>query len=208
MKYAMSALAAATMLAAGANANPGNGKNAMSAAAHGAAGKPQGGDRAMEPGQAAKGNGKSAMAAAMKDSREPPPKTGRMPAATGKPLEPGNANGKANGSIRASRGNGSNDNRSPALAARTSDRNSKSVRGKPAADVRVLADGRHVYDRRGARQLWSSRDRRGLIDGCPPGLAKKHDGCLPPGLATTLEPRYRYMAFPPDWWGLGRLGDR
>jgi hypothetical protein len=24
---------------------------------------------------------------------------------------------------------------------------------------------------------------RGLIDGCPPGLAKKHNGCLPPGLA-------------------------
>ncbi|WP_305098196.1 hypothetical protein [Croceibacterium aestuarii] len=205
MKYAMSALAAATMLAAGANANPGNGKNAMSAAAHSAAAKDRGSEGAIEPGEAAHGNGKSAMAAGMKDNRGPPAKAARVPAATDKPAAPGNMNANANRNSNTSKDHGSNEARGPALAARASERNPNARAGPPTADVRVLADGRHVYDRPGVRQLWNGREERGLIDGCPPGLAKKHDGCLPPGLATTVEPRYRYTAFPPDWWGLGSL---
>lgn len=30
---------------------------------------------------------------------------------------------------------------------------------------------------------FSERDRRRLVEGCPPGLAKKRNGCMPPGLA-------------------------
>jgi hypothetical protein len=41
---------------------------------------------------------------------------------------------------------------------------------------------------------------RGLIAGCPPGLAKKHNGCRPPGHARA----WRYDR--PDFWGL-RLAD-
>lgn len=36
-----------------------------------------------------------------------------------------------------------------------------------------------------------------LIDGCPPGLAKKRNGCLPPGLA-----RNQYRSFEPGFFGL------
>ncbi|WP_340587120.1 hypothetical protein [Erythrobacter alti] len=42
----------------------------------------------------------------------------------------------------------------------------------------------------------------GLIDGCPPGLAKKRNGCLPPGQARQRDRAYRYGNYSPDWWGL------
>ena len=35
---------------------------------------------------------------------------------------------------------------------------------------------RHVYQGRAAANFWGNRS-------CPPGLAKKHNGCLPPGIA-------------------------
>ena len=46
-------------------------------------------------------------------------------------------------------------------------------------------DDRRFGDRDGDRRfVMFDRDndlRRGLIDGCPPGLAKKNNGCMPPG---------------------------
>lgn len=51
------------------------------------------------------------------------------------------------------------------------------------AVVPVLEDGRVVLLRRAPD--------RGLIAGCPPGLAKKDDGCLPPGQARQIA-RARY----------------
>lgn len=46
-------------------------------------------------------------------------------------------------------------------------------------------DGRHV--------VRLSRDRnRGLINGCPPGLARKDNGCLPPGQTRQMTTRARY----------------
>ncbi len=76
------------------------------------------------------------------------------------------------------------------------------------AGVRVLDDGRRVYSSRDARDGWGEYDQRGLIDGCPPGLAKKRNGCMPPGLAKARDPdyRYRYVSYRPDWWGLSNLG--
>lgn len=41
----------------------------------------------------------------------------------------------------------------------------------------------------------------GLIDGCPPGLAKKNNGCLPPGQAK------KQGRFGSDWFGLSGLRD-
>ncbi|WFL78021.1 hypothetical protein P7228_02840 [Altererythrobacter arenosus] len=43
---------------------------------------------------------------------------------------------------------------------------------------------------------------RGVIDGCPPGLAKKRNGCLPPGQAKKMYSDYR-----PDFFGLRGLRD-
>ena len=39
---------------------------------------------------------------------------------------------------------------------------------------------------------------RGLIAGCPPGLAKKNNGCLPPGQARKASARVFYDS--PNWW--------
>ena len=53
-----------------------------------------------------------------------------------------------------------------------------------------------------ANWRWASsipQRSRGLIAGCPPGLAKKNNGCLPPGLARAGAARVFYDS--PDWWG-------
>ena len=68
------------------------------------------------------------------------------------------------------------------------------VRGRVDRDGRVVRDDRGRFD-------WDDfvpARSRGLIAGCPPGLAKKNNGCRPPGLA-----RQSTAAFwdRPDWWG-------
>ncbi|MBH5323322.1 hypothetical protein [Aurantiacibacter sediminis] len=43
----------------------------------------------------------------------------------------------------------------------------------------------------------------GIVNGCPPGLARKRNGCLPPGQARQLNNRFdRYSRYSPNWWGL------
>jgi hypothetical protein len=65
--------------------------------------------------------------------------------------------------------------------------------------VKVLEDGRRYYSERDARVTFDfSGARFGLIDGCPPGLAKKNNGCMPPGLA-------KQRVYQPTWWGLTGL---
>lgn len=61
-------------------------------------------------------------------------------------------------------------------------------------DVRVVDRG----DRFG---LTPVRDARGLVQGCPPGLAKKNNGCQPPGQA---KKRGYYR---PDYFGFSRYRD-
>lgn len=77
-------------------------------------------------------------------------------------------------------------------------------------------DDRRDGDRRFIDRVDYRRDRdlllrdgsRGLIDGCPPGLAKKNNGCLPPGQA-----RDRYenglfgYSYRPSLFGLSNYGD-
>lgn len=97
-------------------------------------------------------------------------------------------------------------------------------RGNGNAAVRTVADdrgrgnnGRSVIERREVRigdDRRGGRDRdvsfvslgsRGLIDGCPPGLAKKRNGCQPPGQAGKNDWSSRLDR--PDWWGLSGLAD-
>lgn len=82
----------------------------------------------------------------------------------------------------------------------------REVKG-PARDVRVVrdvrddrVDRRDDNDPRIVRTVvnFDTRANRGLIDGCPPGLAKKNNGCLPPGLAKNRDYRYDYR---PSWFG-------
>src|SRR6202007_2774262 len=42
-------------------------------------------------------------------------------------------------------------------------------------------------------------------EGCPPGLAKKHNGCMPPGLARQRTGFWSVLD-QPGWWGVGMLG--
>ncbi|MGH6787232.1 MAG: hypothetical protein ACREBO_10405 [Novosphingobium sp.] len=74
-----------------------------------------------------------------------------------------------------------------------------------------MANGNDRIDRRdGAmpRAAWRELDRgigaRGLIGGCPPGLAKKNNGCMPPGLARQQD---NWSGYGADWWGLRGLRD-
>lgn len=92
---------------------------------------------------------------------------------------------------------------------------------KSAGGVRsaVEARGRAVHDdRRLDRPTVVVRDDRpgkpvrfarrsndiSLIDGCPPGLAKKHNGCMPPGLARQMQTQAVVTSVPwqqPAWYG-------
>ena len=63
-------------------------------------------------------------------------------------------------------------------------------------------DGASGFAFRELREAIGARPR--LIDGCPPGLAKKRNGCLPPGQA-----KDRYRSFEPGFFGLnGAEGGR
>ncbi len=48
---------------------------------------------------------------------------------------------------------------------------------------------------------WAELNRRDLVQGCPPGLAKKNNGCTPPGLAKSRSADWREVYDRPDWWG-------
>ena len=80
-------------------------------------------------------------------------------------------------------------------------------RNKDRDDVRFVRDderGDRFDDRggRGERFSWASLNRREVVEGCPPGLAKKNNGCLPPGLAKKRNDDWRDGYDRPDWWGM------
>jgi TolA-binding protein len=79
------------------------------------------------------------------------------------------------------------------------------------ADRRVQRDGRAFDDRR-----FAGRGRR-VIEGCPPGLAKRNNGCMPPGLARQANADRAAVAaaggagllaatLSPDWFGYEDYG--
>lgn len=109
---------------------------------------------------------------------------------------------KRGNSAQADRGNG---NKSQAAARRDSD-----DRGRGNDNRAVVVDRRDngVVDvsGRGPDRSFITLGSRGLVNGCPPGLAKKDPPCVPPGLARANERRL-FDFDRPDWWGLSRLGD-
>ena len=60
-----------------------------------------------------------------------------------------------------------------------------------------------VRDDEDNRISWRDLDRRGLIKGCPPGLAKKNNGCMPPGQLKSNG----YDRYDTQWWGLRGLNN-
>ena len=76
----------------------------------------------------------------------------------------------------------------------------RGVRGKDYAVSRDIAGDRGRGDRTSGWRWGDSvpQGTRGLIRGCPPGLAKKNNGCLPPGLARGARVATFYDS--PSWW--------
>jgi hypothetical protein len=110
-----------------------------------------------------------------------------------------NDKGNAHGQAMAEHDRGKPDH-APGPPPRAADRSD--ARPGPAPAVQVLADGRRSYHARGARPAFDfAAARRGPIEGCPPGLAKKRNGCQPPGLA-------RRPAWQPAWWGVPAVNGR
>jgi hypothetical protein len=122
------------------------------------------------------------------------------------------------GEAQRNRGNGnapSANDRGPGDRVDNGNRNVVVDRGRGNNGRDVVIDrgrgnnGRVVIDRRdGFRgdvvrvSNFRAIPARGLVAGCPPGLAKKNPPCVPPG-----QVRNRYLRYDrPDFWGL-RLGD-
>ena len=139
---------------------------------------------------------------------------GGGPEAHGKSADKGNSGAKAHGNAgqmakagdghadkgpkgndRVERGHGNRD------LADDRGRDRVEVREDRREDVRVVRrdDDRDRFD-------WSRVSSRGLVDGCPPGLAKKNNGCMPPGQLKTA--RALGFADRPDWWGFDRMDGR
>ena len=90
-------------------------------------------------------------------------------------------------------------------------RNDRAVEVREVRDVR-RADRDVRIDRRDGdvrivRNAFFDDGNRGLIEGCPPGLAKKNNGCMPPGLAKQRDAAFRNAYYQPSWFGYDRLGD-
>ncbi|RZJ97306.1 MAG: hypothetical protein EON88_03185 [Brevundimonas sp.] len=98
------------------------------------------------------------------------------------------------GPMRAARPDDRRDPRPQQRAERRDDR-----RGPRPEAVRVIERQVVAPDR--TRIVFRDRVERRVIDGCPPGLAKRDNGCLPPGLARQVDrardydryDRYRYV---------------
>ena len=216
MRLLLAGVAAIALAASAAQAGPGNGKGQAKSAERGKGGPPSA--------EVMRGNGNRSMAVAMRGNGKPD-----APGRSAQANERGNGNARANAGARVEqRGNDSRPERAvergrpdtpPAARGNRSanananvnanaNANARGVRDDDAPRaVRVLDDGRRVFDTRGARVGFDfDRAQRGLIDGCPPGLAKKNNGCMPPGLAKRDDDR-RFRTYRPDWWGLGGLRD-
>lgn len=221
MKHLVASVAAIALAAAAAHGqgnsqgkgnNAGGGKHAQGQSMSQAAGQQRGNSDRGNQQKGDRGNGNS-MQAAMRGNE----------ARGGGNRGQGNAQRNENARADAAQGNRGNanpparaaadrgrDNAPPQAGRGNGNGNSRAARSdSDSRGFRVLDDGRRVFAAPGARDGFGflfADEPRGLIDGCPPGLAKRNNGCTPPGLARQ-DGGYRFAGFGPDWWGLGGLRD-
>ena len=117
-----------------------------------------------------------------------------------KQVDRGNGNGNGNGK-------GNKGDRGQSVAdQRPDNRVWTQPIGKGRDDERRSGDKGRAGRDNGAdapRVIWRDFDQRGLVNGCPPGLAKKNNGCLPPGQAK----KSNYDRYDRNWWGLRGLNN-
>ena len=79
-------------------------------------------------------------------------------------------------------------------AVRGSDQDRGRGRDDDRRDRPVEREVRRAIEANGPVAVFRVEPDRGLIAGCPPGLAKRNNGCLPPGQARKIErARYDYL---------------
>lgn len=208
MRTILMGVAAIALAATGAHAEPGkgngggNGKNNGPAAGSGKHGGDNHGSEkhgggAMKVAQNGNGNG------------------------NGKSGDKGKAGDKGNGNARQAEAKGNDRGNGNAGRMDGAKSNGKSANsGKNDAGKYDYADNRDGKGKNASRPgNWASYDRDrdgirfgyrdsdarnyGLINGCPPGLAKKHNGCNPPGLVKGEYHDYDDSG----WWRLPGLSD-
>ncbi|MDA7787678.1 hypothetical protein N8940_00405 [Sphingomonadaceae bacterium] len=115
-----------------------------------------------------------------------------------------NGNGNNGNANRGQRGQANNGNRGNGNNGNAANFRTNGNRGNGNQAVRVRSrDGNDVATGFALPQLRQAfaRDTR-VINGCPPGLAKKRNGCLPPGQARTS-----YRSYNPGFFGLNGIGN-
>lgn len=205
MRNLVMGVAAIALAAGGAYAQPGNGNgggngNGKGGGNSAAAAKDNSGGNGN--GQANRGNGNSGAKVAQANGNDNGNGNAKNVAL------PANGNGNGNGnSGNANRGNGNS------AVKITGNGNAKAVvrdngNGNGNSGTIRIANRGDGNGNDGYEVIrYSYRDNLardyGLIDGCPPGLAKKNNGCNPPGLVK----RDYYDYDRTDWWGLPGLID-
>lgn len=194
MRRIAAAVAAIALVAGAAHAQgQGQGKGNDRGGGKPAEAGQQGGGNGRGQGNAERGNsgqgGSASMAQSMRGSGQ------------------GNSDNRGGGSaMREERGNSGN-NGNAQRAERGPDRAvERGNAGNRGNDNRpVVVDNRGRDNDRGVDVVrvrdFATLAPRGLIQGCPPGLAKKNPPCVPPGQARSLLGWDR-----PDFWGLAGLG--
>lgn len=202
-------VAALALSASAVWAEPPGGKGGKSGSGNAPAGHGQSGER---PGNSAKPGG--VQQAVGQQGKAKPAKTGLAAANPGpekQALSPG-ANQRASAPSTSQKQNSGqskrgesqgkpdkefkrNENPRPAAAQRAQER----IENRDRTSERILTAREAVPVR------WTDAKGHGLVNGCPPGLAKKANGCMPPGLAKgndwTQSNIWERIFYRPDWWG-------
>ena len=172
-------------------------------------GKGGGGGKGNDKGHAAQSHGKHGGGDGGKEARQQRGPSRREAKAV--KAERGKGHPEVRVERQAAKGNGAkaekrNDRAGESRIERGNQRHAERVKEK-----RAVRDIRHdLGDDDGVRVIRAAafgRDRSGIIEGCPPGLAKKNNGCMPPGLAKQRDTAFRRASHEPSWWGYDRLGD-
>jgi len=189
MRMLMLGAASLALAASATYADPGKGNGGGNGGGHGG--------HAAASGPSAKGGGNGKDQAQARSGPQVNAKADKGPARAAQ-AEVRGPERKAERAVASSnRGNGNGNGKAGKDVVRAVDR-------KDVREVREMRDVRIKGGRDDVRVVrtvgFDDRGARGLINGCPPGLAKKNNGCQPPGLAKQ-DAGYNGGYYNPSWFG-------